>query len=63
MPCSDGQPPPRGIPEHQVEELKRRLDRVTQLLCAVCRHHPDVPAEVWDWYEQHKKWDDERGDQ
>lgn len=55
MPCYDPHP-----------YDKERLNNVTRMLCAVMRAvesnadvdtESDIPKEIWDWYEEHKKFD------
>lgn len=59
MPCSDDG---RGY-----SELQDRCNKVTHLLCDACRfierNHDfgnKVSAELFDWYQEHKKVDAER---
>lgn len=60
MPCHD------YSEEERREQLRQRLDKVTAMLCRVCRiiqnsrHWLQMDSEIVAWYEQHMKEDAER---
>jgi|HubBroStandDraft_3_1064219.scaffolds.fasta_scaffold184352_2 hypothetical protein len=65
MPCGDN----RIELENNIEYLKKRLDKISYFLCEVMKFIGDdlyeinknnLPLELKDWWEQHKKWDNER---
>ena len=74
MPCRDDSPIGSCWPDEQkFNEAKKRLDKVTSMLCALCRKIEDVellgnehalvgliPPDIMQWWEQHKKDDEKR---
>lgn len=60
MPCRDG-----GYRDEE-EELRRKLDEVTNLLCGLCKklelkgQLPLSDSDLMIWYHKHKKMDAER---
>lgn len=60
MPCRD-----EWAERHEIDESLKRLDKVTDMLCRVCRHleKDEIPPvlflepDVKQWWEEHKALD------
>lgn len=52
--------------ERQNEELIQRNDKLAQMLCSTCKFVEQstllrhLSKETQDWWQEHKKWDEER---
>lgn len=69
MPCTDGTPMPSfgpsGCPschairdyETRIQEDKTKIDKLTDMLCSLCRELDSVPKSIASWWDQHKAAD------
>ena len=65
MPCYDHEfHEDRERAAEERDKLKLRVDELADLLCQACHAMEwelDIPESVWIWWQEHKKFDKQRG--
>lgn len=64
MPCYDSRDSPDYVRAEEKAKQQVYIDKLTRMLCKLCKaygsHDKDMPNDVFKWWQQHKKVDEER---